>query len=475
MLKKIRVRFAPSPTGFLHLGNIRAALLNYIFARQSGGKFILRIEDTDASRNVDEAGLQIIKDLKWLGLNIDEGATIGGAFGPYLQSERVDIYEKHLLDLIENRKVYRCFCSAEDLEQKRMKQIEHGKPPRYDGTCAQLSDDKVKQKLVAGLKFIWRLRINPDQVIKINDMARGDVEFEMKNFSDFGLTRPDGTFTFMFANFIDDWLMQITHVIRGEDHLTNSAMQAVLFDSFAVKLPAFWHLPMICNVDGKKLSKRDFGFSLNDLRKDGFLPEAICNYLAIIGVTFKEEIQSLNELVKSYDFSNINSTGSIKFDVDKLLWINHEWINKIKFDDLFLRVKPFLDDRFSNVNDVSEEILKNLVNKIYAEAKTLNDIVNSLEFYFEKPKVSLVELEEKFGKDVISTILILIKSNLSDLNNPKLFLEKIKSNAKKDAVKIGSLFQFVRYALTGSFHGIGINDLFDMLSVDEIKKRFESL
>lgn len=471
MPKQIRVRFAPSPTGFMHLGNIRAALMNYLFAKQSNGVFVLRIEDTDMLRNLDEAGYEILQDLKWLGLNYDEGPIVGGKFAPYIQSKRTGIYQRNLNDLIENQKVYRCFCTEKELMEERKKQIADGKPPRYDGRCRNLSDDQIKEKLDQKTPFIWRFKINKDQEVEINDMARGKIKFEMKNFSDFALTRSDASFTFMFTNFIDDWLMNITHVIRGDDHLTNSASQAALFNAFAIPLPTFWHLPMLCNVDGKKLSKRDFGFTLEDLKKEGILFEAVLNYLAIIGASFLDEIQTLDELIKNYDFANIHSTGAMKYDLDKLLWVNHKWISNLDIKELVERVKPFLHISYAESKKVDDKKIELLVSKVRDDIKTLHGLTKELKFYFQDPMVDKVKIEEEFGTDLSNKIFNLIYENLDLISSSDKFLSKLKQDCKKEDIKIKNLFKLIRYLLTGQFSGIGIYDLFEMLDSGVIKKR----
>ena len=475
MSKFVRVRFAPSPTGFLHLGNVRAALINYLFSHQKKGKFILRIEDTDKHRNLDEMCFEILEDLKWLGLKYDEGPVIGGKYGPYYQSKRTEIYQKHLDELIRNQKVYRCFCSLEELEQKRKEQLSQGKPPRYDRTCLHLSDDVIKQKILMGTPFVWRLKLNQKQVFDIQTMARGKMKFEMKNFSDFALTRQDGSFTFMFANFIDDWLMQITHVIRGEDHLTNTAMQAALFDAFCVPMPTFWHLPMICNKEGKKLSKRDFGFSLTDLKKDGFLPQAICNYLGIIGFSFSDEIQSLGELVQNFNFENLHTTGSIRFDIEKLTWINHKWIERLSLENLMDEVKMFLYKQIPESEKLDDEKLKYILGKIRTDLKKLSDVGFVIKFYFKAPQIKKEDIEREIGKEKSDKFFDIIKDNLNSSDKADFFLETIKFEGKERGLKIKEIFGPLRYFLTGKFNGISIHDLFEILEDEEIRKRLSVL
>lgn len=471
----IRVRFAPSPTGKIHLGNARAALLNYLFARQKDGAFVLRIEDTDPTRNVELGGKKIVDDLKWLGLKYDEGPIVGGPHAPYIQSERTRIYKDRLEQLVLNQKVYRCFCSAEELEKKRKEQISKGLPPRYDRICLNLSDDMIKEKLNSGRSFIWRLKINRNAVVEVDTLARGRMRFELKDFSDFGLTRPDGSFTFMFANLLDDWLMNITHVIRGEDHLTNMAMQAVLFDAFAVPLPKFWHLPMLCNEEGKILSKRDFGYSLDDLKKEGFLPEAICNYLVSLGCSIKPEIQNLDELADNFDFEHLRSSGPIRYNVEKLRWFNHKWINRLDGDELLKHAKPFLISKFPESEKLDKEKLVYLLDKVKSDAIVLGDFSESLEFYFKPPKVSRKELEKRVGQEKAGIILELILGMMTHLSEKDVFLSELKSKGNKTGLKTKEVLGSLRYLLTGDFQGISIYDLLEMLDVDEIKQRLISL
>ncbi|MBD3273181.1 glutamate--tRNA ligase [Candidatus Dependentiae bacterium] len=475
MADKVRVRFAPSPTGFMHIGNVRAALMNYLFAHQKKGTLVLRIEDTDESRNLDEAGFNILKTLKWLSLKYDEGPIIGGDYGPYLQSERTKKYKKLLHDLIKNQLVYRCFCTKEELEEKRKNQIAQGMPPRYDRTCRNLPTDKVKEKLANKLPFIWRFKLNDEAAYEINTLERGIIKFEMKNFSDFAITRQNGSFTFLFTNFVDDYLMQITHVIRGEDHLTNTAMQAALFYAFAFPLPKFWHLPIICNVDGKKLSKRDFGFGVQELREEGFLPQAILNYLAILGTSFEDEIQSLGQLVENYNFDKISSTGSIKFDIEKLKWINHKWIEKLPANKLLEFTKPFLHDQIPSSIEVDDNKLEFILEKIKTDLKTLKDIGAVISFYFYDPVVDIVALEKHFGKDKAITALKLIKENINMSNKTDMFLETVKKEAKNRGLKIKEIFGTLRYLLIGSFSGISMYDLFEILPDEVILKRLKKL
>lgn len=467
---KVRVRFAPSPTGFMHLGNVRASLLNYLFAAHHNGTFILRIEDTDSQRNIENGQAKIIEDLAWLKLTYTEGPGVGGNFGPYCQSERAHLYKEHLNQLISRNKVYRCFCTVQDLENKRQRQIALKKPPRYDKSCLKLTSEQITQKLETNIPFIWRFAIDETKQITIQDLAHGPIHFDMKNFSDFALSREDGSFTFLFANFVDDKLMQITHVIRGEDHLSNTANQAALFDAFNVTLPYFWHLPIMCSKDGKKLSKRDFGFSLDDLMNAGFLPEAICNYLALSGNSFTEEVQDLSQLAANYNFEHMKPTGAMCYDLEKLTWLNHKWILRLATEDLTNRLKPIIKTAYPQAQQLEITHLEALVEKTKNSIKVLPDVVNLLRCYFIKPTIQKNLLEERYtGK--LPLIIPIIQKLIQD---QELNFDAAKAAAKEVNVSVKELFSCIRYMTTESFEGLGMHELVELLGTDEIRSRIKT-
>lgn len=467
----VRVRFAPSPTGFMHIGNVRAALLNYLFAQQTGGTFILRIEDTDTNRNVDAAHDRILHDLKLLKLHFTEGPEVGGAYGPYCQSERSTLYQQYLATLIADCKVYRCFCTAEELEAKREKQRAMGKPPRYDRTCAQLSDEKIKAKLAISLPFVWRFKLNYDALVTIQDMAKGNINFELKNFSDFALTRADGSATFMFANFVDDVEMKISHVIRGEDHLSNTALQAALYDACNANMPKFWHLPIICNKTGEKLSKRDFGFSLEDLLKAGYLPEAIVNYMATVGMSFKEEVQSLAELAKNYPFNHLHSTAAIRYDVEKLTWFNHKWFDRMDLVSLKRYLIPLIHQYFPTSTTLSETHIDALITAIKSDLKTLHDVKDIAAFFFQRPVFDNAKLEIALGAEKAPIAKSIIHTLLPSLTSAETFVHALKAEAQSKGLSIKEIFGTTRFMLTGSMQGIGVQQLIELLGLEEAKKR----
>ncbi len=465
----LRVRFAPAPTGMMHLGNIRTVLMNYLMARQKQGTFVLRIEDTDAERNYDPNAKKIMEDLSWLNLIHDEGPGKKNTCGPYFQSQRNDIYQAELKKLIEINGAYRCFCSPEELEKKRERQIALKLPPRYDRTCLSI-DKKVATERAKTASFIWRMKMNPDATLSLFDLSHGTVTFELKNFSDFALTRDDGTVTFLFANFVDDALMKITHVIRGEDHLSNTACQLALYKAMNYEQPLFWHLPILCNSEGKKLSKRDFGFSLRDLKDAGFLPEAIVNYLGIIGGSFKNEIMTLEELVTAVDFDHIHTTGQIRYDVEKLRWTNHKWINLLPIEKIATLCRPYLESVYLKAKSADNTELIKALQLIRTEMFTLRDCIQLLAFYFDKPVYEL---------DIMRTLMPIeqhafIKNELQKLlpiNDKNNFANDLKDCLKKHSITPKSGYGFVRYALMGKLSGPAIPDIIEALGTETATAR----
>ncbi len=469
----IRVRFAPSPTGFMHLGNVRAALMNFLFARQNSGTFIVRIEDTDPQRNVDPDAQHILQDLAWLQLTFDEGPGKGGPYAPYFQSKRTHDYQAALSTLQQKKLVYPCFCSSEELERKRQRQLAMKQPPRYDRACMKLSQQEVEQKFEQDIPYIWRFKLDHDTTVTFYDLAHKTMHFELKHFSDVPLTRQDGSFTFLFANFVDDVAMKITHVFRGEDHLTNTAAQVALYEAFQEEVPVFWHLPILCNLDGKKLSKRDFGFSLTDLREEGFLPEALENYLGIIGRSVTDEIMSREQLIDTYDFEHLSTTGQIKYDVDKLKWINHQWIMNYNLDDLTELCRPFINDEYPTLGALSHDELKKIIAPLQPELSTLKESAQALSFITEEFTIDPIVLDRyQYGtyKNVIKQLIPLLVEA-----SPKEAFKLLKKVCSEKSYPPKDVLTLIRIALTGKSQGLGITELLSMLSSQEIEKRLRKL
>ncbi|HSC25399.1 MAG TPA: glutamate--tRNA ligase [Candidatus Babeliales bacterium] len=474
-MQKIRVRFAPSPTGMMHLGNVRAAVINFLFAKQKNGDFIIRIEDTDAQRMFDPEAKKILEDLAWLGLSYNEGPYIGGPYIPYYQSERTHLYQEQLTIFERQKLIYRCFCTEKELETKRLRQQEFKLPPRYDRTCMALSSADIDSLLSENSPYIWRFKCDHSLSVTITDLAYGNITFNLSNFSDFAITRQDGSFTFIFANFVDDLLMNITHIFRGADHLSNTANQAALFHAINAPLPVYWHLPILVNLEGKKLSKRDFGFSLRDLKDAGFLPEAIENYVSIIGGSFKNEIMSLETLATTFNFDTINASSHITYDLEKLKWVNKNWINRYEPEKLTSQCRPFLETAYDEkAKNIDIATMTHLIQIIKPELTTTSDIVHALEFYFIEPHVILADIEACISLaayPLIKNIITKYKNLL--ITDALQFVSQIKLAAKDEGLSLKELFWFLRLALIGKAHGPGIHELIEMLGAPRALSRIE--
>ena len=336
MENSIRVRFAPSPTGFLHVGNVRTALFNWLLARRHNGAFILRIEDTDAERSKPEYERQLMNDLGWLGLEWNEGIEKGGQCGPYRQSDRYAIYQRYARQLEDEGKAFRCFCSEEELEETRQQQLARNETPRYAGKCRQLSAGDVESRLKAKDPSTLRLRVRPGRV-GFSDLVFGRIDIETVQISDPILLRSDGSPTYNFCCVVDDFLMSISHVIRGEGHLSNTHRQILIYEALGATVPQFAHLSTILGPDGQKLSKRHGATSLDEFRRQGYLPEALINYLALLGWSPAEdgqEVLSPDEIAQQFDLSRVLKSPAT-FDNAKLDWMNRTYISKIPADRLF--------------------------------------------------------------------------------------------------------------------------------------------
>ena len=397
--------------------------------------------------------------MHWLGLNYTDG--------PYFQSQRIDIYKKHLETLQKNNTVYRCFCTNEELEKKRNRQIALKQPPRYDRTCTKLSEPTITKLLEQKKPFIWRMKLDQNKKITISDMSHGKITFDFSNFSDFPLTRQDDSFTFMFANFVDDMCMNITHVLRGEDHLSNTAGQVALYNAFGITPPLFWHMPILCNKQGKKMSKRDFGFSLQDLMDGGYLPEAIINYLALIGGSqFKSEILSLEEIIQEFDFDSLSSNSQVKYDVEKLNWINHKWIQRLSTEKLCLLTQSIIQKKFPEAKNITQNQLMAILDILKPSFTTLNDVIKEISFYFIRPKNISSELKTNSSTQTLIKLIDTPEFNLENLTS-------FKESLKKNNISIKEAFQFLRYALMGNKMGPSIAELIMILGIDEAQERLQ--
>jgi glutamyl-tRNA synthetase len=368
----IRVRIAPSPTGDPHVGTAYIGLLNYIYARQRSGKFILRIEDTDRARLVPTSEQMIFDSLHWLGLTWDEGPDVGGPFGPYRQSERTEIYRTHAEILLANGTAYRCFCTPDELETVRKQQIASKLPPRYPGTCRRLSAEQLEQNLAANKSYTIRLAVPPNGAdltssTTFKDELRGSITFEHNNVDDQVLLKSDGFPTYHLANVVDDHLMQITDVIRAEEWISSTPKHVLLYRAFGWDLPRFWHMPLLRNLDKSKISKRKNPVSLIYYRDSGYLPEAIINFLGLMGGGMPGDINNgteqfaLDEMIQHFVFPNIRLGGPV-FDLTKLKWLNGEYLRKLSPEDFFAAVRDrvFGDDYLRQISGIMQTRIETL-------------------------------------------------------------------------------------------------------------------
>lgn len=468
----VKTRFAPAPSGTIHLGNIRTALLNLIFAHQKKGKFLLRIEDTD-KENVTFSRIQeLFSDLTWLNIVYDEGPFKEGADKPYFQSERQEFYEKGLAKLIELNRAYRCFCTKERLDELKREQVSKKIAPRYDRQCLNLSAKELKEKAQRGESFVWRFLIDHDETVEIMDLVRGKISFELKNFSDFVICRSNKSFNFLFANFIDDIEMKITHVIRGEDHLSNGALQASLYSLFEKPAPMFIHLPLILDEKGQKLSKSNKNFDLGFLRENGFLPEAICNYLVCLGSNLVNEPKTIEEIVEAFDFSSL-STQAVKYEVKRIRELNKKWLFLLDSKVLLQKMEQQLPSE--DLNELLNVDRKNLLSVI-------NICKNSCETLLEIFQLCLVllngvqnlgdeatQLFKKFNLEKMELFFSKIDfSKIATVEEMKTLLEL---QIKIDGVGKKEIFTFIRLACTGQEQGLSINEIFLVLGGSEVQSR----
>ncbi len=384
----VRVRFAPSPTGSLHIGGARTAYFNWLFARKHGGVFVLRIDDTDTSRSTEGSYQQILDSFRWLGIDWDEGPEVGGNYGPYRQSQRQPLYEEALSRMIANGHVYPCFCTQEQLQADREQAQREGKAPRYVGRCRHLDASEVERRLAAGERHVYRFRSPVEGETVVHDLIRGDVVFQNIELDDFIIWKADGTPTYHFASCVDDAQMEITHVIRAEEHLSNTPRHIVLFEALGANLPAFAHVPMILAPDRSKLSKRHGATSVEEYRDQGILPEALVNYLLLLGFSPGEdhEVLTPEEAVARFDLNRVTKSAAV-YDVKKLHWLNAHYVRHKPVDEVMHMLWPQLVER--NWVDAGETDrrqlawIRTVIAAVQTRARDFSDLLDGLTPYFE--------------------------------------------------------------------------------------------
>ena len=458
-------RFAPSPTGYLHLGNARTAIFSYLFARHHGGKFILRIEDTDRERSRKEFEESILEDLGWLGIDWDEF---------YRQSERFELYKKYVDKLLETGHAYLCFCTEEELERERREAELRRVPYRYSGRCRNLTEEEVKKLKEEGRPYTVRFRVPDGRTVVFEDLVKGKIAINVDDFGDFVIVRSDGTPTYNLVVVIDDALMGVTHVIRGEDHISNTPKQLLIYEALGFDPPKFAHLPVILGPDRSKLSKRHGAVSVRNYREEGFLPEALFNYLCLLGWTppSGEEILTKEEIVKLFDLKDVNRSPAV-FNVEKLRWMNGVYIREVvSTERLYETALPFLKSAGYPVED-RDYVIK-VLERTKDAYETFKEMVERLRPFFvdvevQKEKLSL--LKELGAEEIFEEVLKrLDEFELSTPEDVKSFVKEIQ---KALGVKPRSVWHSLRIALTGEEEGIGIDVLMSVLPKEKIKGRLE--
>lgn len=474
----VRVRFAPSPTGWLHVGGARTALYNYLFAKKNGGQFVLRIEDTDRSRSTEEAIQAIISDLKWLGLEWDEGPEIGGPFGPYRQTERQSFYEQAVQKLLDSGHAYYCFCKPEELEKMREEAFRNKKSFRYPRICRNIGYEEALRRIESGEKAAVRFKTPTEGILKINDIVRGEVVFDLSQLDDFVIARSDGTPTYNLAVVVDDALMKITHVIRGDDHLSNTPKQILIYRALGYPVPEFAHLSMILGPDKKPLSKRHGSTAIFEFKNRGYLSEALVNYLALLGWSYDDKTTFFTplELVEKFDLSRVSSNPAV-FDYQKLEWLNGVWIRELDGKELLNRLKPFIREAYGPFDESDENLIK-LIEITRERIKTLKDFVDWTYFYFvkdEKFEVDASDKEKVLHDEKGAEILRMALRSLKGLE----VWEKsaIESALRNLVIETGEkpkrVFQAVRVAVTGRLVSPPLFESIEILGRERTLKRLE--
>lgn len=459
-MTEIRTRFAPSPTGYLHIGGARTAIFSWLYARRHGGKFILRIEDTDLERSTDESIEQIMEAMEWLGLDFDEG--------PFRQTARQEIYIKYISELLENGHAYRCVCKKETLDKKRSAMMKAGKKPMYDGTCRD-----INIKADCGEPFVVRFKTPKDGETVVEDLLRGEVRFKNAELDDMIIARSDGSPTYNFCVVIDDSDMKISHVIRGDDHLANTPRQAVIYKALGLTLPKFAHVSMILGKDGARLSKRHGALSVLEYRDRGFLPGALFNYLIRLGWSHgDQEIFSLDEMKEHFDFGAVSKSAA-KFDEEKLTWLNTEYLRAETPQKLAPLVVPFLEEK--GITPELEKI-EPLIPMLVQRARTIVDLANSMSYFF----IDKIKYDEKastkFLKPEIAEPLKELADRLGgvDFSSEENIETEFRALIEERGMKLKELAQPVRIALTGGTISPGLFEVMKALGKTKSAKRIKA-
>ncbi len=483
MENDIRVRYAPSPTGDLHIGNARTALFNFLYAKHFDGKFIIRTEDTDSKRNVEGGEESQLTFLKWLGIEWDEGADIGGDYGPYRQMERLDIYQKYIDDLLERDLAYECYMTEEELEKEREEQRANGQVPKYSGAHANLTQEQIDVFKEEGRKPAIRLRVPKNETYTFRDMVRGNISIESSDYGDWVIVKKDGIPTYNFAVAIDDHLMKITHVLRGEEHISNTPRQMMVYDAFGWTAPTYGHMTLILNENRKKLSKRDQHILqfIEQYKNLGFLPSAMFNFITLLGWSpgGEEEIFTKEQLIEIFDPKRLSTSAAI-FDSKKLEWMNGEYIKKADVDTVIELALPHLVKAGKIAEDADEKTLswiKEVIALYQEQLRYGAEIVDLTDLFFKTDIHYDEAAQEVLAEEQVVEVLQVFTDKLIHLDSftADQIKEQIKATQKETKHRGKKLFMPIRVATTGQTHGPELPKAIELLGKEVVLARLDTV
>lgn len=484
-MAKMKVRFAPSPTGPFHIGGARSALFNWLLARKEEGCFLLRIEDTDLARSSRESEENIKESLKWLGMTWDEGIDVGGENGPYRQTERLEVYNKITEQLLASGKAYHCYCTEEELEAERQAQLARGETPVYNGHCRHLTPEQVEAYEKEGRKPTVRLRVPLNQTISFVDMVRGRVSFESNGVGDFVIVKSDGIPVYNYGVVVDDHTMEVTHVIRAEEHLSNTPRQIAIYNALGWEVPEFGHISLILGKDYKKMSKRHGATSVEQYKNMGYLPEAIVNFLALLGWApeGEQELFTTEELIQQFSMDRVAKNPAV-FDIDKLNWINFNYMKKLSEAELYELCLPHLQEggfASANPNEIEKAWLTLLCATVREHISYGAQIKEEVGLFF-KDEVTIeeehrAEIEAIMAEETFPTVIKAFREALAAMEEiaPDKVKAAIKSIMKETGLKGKFVFMPIRVALTGQMHGPDLNNIVTLLGKEKCLDRLENV
>ncbi|KGX85405.1 glutamate--tRNA ligase [Pontibacillus litoralis] len=482
MTNQVRVRYAPSPTGHLHIGNARTALFNYLFARHFGGQFIIRIEDTDEKRNVAGGEQSQMQYLKWLGIDWDEGVDVGGEYGPYRQMERIDIYQKYIDQLLEKGLAYKCYMTEEELEAEREAQRARGQVPMYSGAHRDLTKEQQAEMEAEGRKPSIRIRVPEERTYTFHDIVRGDITFQSSDFGDWVIQKKNGTPTYNFAVAVDDYLMNITHVLRGEEHISNTPKQMMVYEAFDWQPPQFGHMALILNEQRKKLSKRDEHILqfIGQYEKLGYLPEALFNFITLLGWSpvGEEEIFTQDQLITMFDPERLATSPAV-FDPQKLKWINNQYVKTAELNKIVEMTLPHLIEAGKlpvDMDETQRAWASELISLYQEQLNYAAEIVELTELFFRKEIDYDEAAMEVLNGEQVPEVLEVFGKKLAELDQfgPAEIKAAVKAVQKETGHKGKKLFMPIRVATTGQSHGPELPNAIHLLGEETVQARLES-